>query len=361
MRGCSRSSAIVVAIILVFTLVLVLFLFNFGRVITDREAIKIALKEEVLLDEATADLVRAELDNLPALQVLPPAIRESESLQGALDTLITSEWAAGQTEVVIDALFDYFETGDESELEIALDIGELLRSLRGETGRQLVVAVLEGLPTCSLDELPDIDLASGKIEISGCMPPFVPIDLVANSLHALLVNAIDEDTASAFVGDSIEINLLELDPQSRTEALASFQRVRQLYSVGRFTSWLLWLVPLACLGLIVILAVRSPGGFGHWLGWPLLVAAGIALVAAYLILPLLLNFGLDALVTSAPSEGSTPLAFRVLRVALEAMADIWLARVKLQSVLVLIAGLFLIALGFVGTWMYKGEPIQSKS
>ena len=131
MRGCSRSSAIAVAIILVFTLVLVLLLFNFGRVVTDREAIKSSLKEEVLLDEATADLVRAELDNLPALQVLPPAVRESESLQGALDTLITSEWTAAQTDVVIDALFDYFETGDESELVISLDIGELLRSLRG--------------------------------------------------------------------------------------------------------------------------------------------------------------------------------------------------------------------------------------
>jgi hypothetical protein len=92
----------------------------------------------------------------------------------------------------------------------------------------------------------------------------------------------------------------------------------------------------------------------------LLIAAGIALGAAFLFLPLLLNFTLDALVASAPVEGSTPLAFRVLRVALDAMADIWLARVKVQSLLLLIAGLFLVALGFLGSWMFKKEPIKSE-
>ena len=67
--------------------------------------------------------------------------------------------------------------------------------------------------------------------------------------------------------------------------------------------------------------------------------------------------------TQAPMEGQPPAGAgsgavinRLLQIAFEAMSDIWLARMRLQAGLALIVGLFLVAFGFIGTWMFTGRP-----
>lgn len=356
MRDNLRLIALALAALFVLTAVPIVFMSNLGTTVTDRDAVKQAVRGEVLLDVATTAVIRGEVEELPALKNLPPLVLESTTLQESIGELIPADWATGQTDAIVDAVFNYMETGDESVLALTIQIGPLFDSLAGEPGRQMVLGLLESLPPCSLDQLPTVDLATGEIDITVCMPPLIPVDLVATQLHGLMAQVINEETATAILGDELEFDLLGRDPEVRAARINTLESMRRFYSWSQFGVWLLWLVPLACLVVILILVVRSLGGFGHWWGWPVAIAGAVTLLMATLFSSTLLNIGLDMVGQSATAAGAGLLVNRLMRVSLEALADIWLARVRLQAGLTLITGLYLIAVGFIGNWMFARLP-----
>ncbi|NIW46704.1 MAG: hypothetical protein GWN30_18700, partial [Gammaproteobacteria bacterium] len=69
----------------------------------------------------------------------------------------------------------------------------------------------QSLPPCT-SESPVIDFATGTIEINECLPPLIPVNLLASQLHNLVVLAVESNTVENLVGESIEIDLLGLDP-----------------------------------------------------------------------------------------------------------------------------------------------------
>ncbi|NIW46705.1 MAG: hypothetical protein GWN30_18705, partial [Gammaproteobacteria bacterium] len=74
---------------------------------------------------------RETLENQPALENLPPLIRDSEPLQAALDNFLPPGWATQQSDRIVDAVFDYLETGDEEALVLSIEVAPLLESLKG--------------------------------------------------------------------------------------------------------------------------------------------------------------------------------------------------------------------------------------
>jgi hypothetical protein len=123
--------------------------FTLGQVVTNRELIKEALNADQLLMNAVEVAARETLENQPAISNLPPLIRDSGPLQAALDNFLPPGWASEQSDQVVDAVFDYLETGDESALVLTVELAPLLQSLRGDPGREVVLAVLQGLPPCT--------------------------------------------------------------------------------------------------------------------------------------------------------------------------------------------------------------------
>jgi hypothetical protein len=347
MRGCNRYLALALAILFVFTTVPILFIFNLGQVTTNREAVKEALTGQALLDEAFAILVREGVRSQPAIQSLPTVIRDSEAVQQALENLIPADWVISQTNEIVDAVFNYLETDDPSTLVVHVDIGPLFASLQGEPGRQMVLAVLQSLPPCTLDNLPSIDLSAGRVDIQGCMPPLVPTELVANQLHSLAAQVINENTATAIIGDSVEFSLLGPDLQTQARTLNSLQQLRTAYLFARYGVWFLWLIPLGLLILILLLVVRSIGEFGHWWGWPLL-ATGTLSIFMLVVLPPVLDIGLGGVSQAISDSGVALVVSRLVRLTLEALLDAWRTRVFIQAVLILIAGVILVGVGFVG-------------
>jgi hypothetical protein len=351
-----RTLALIVAVLFVIVFVPVLSLSTLARLIADREAAKVALDGEVLLDEAAALLIREGLRQQAVLDSLPALLRESERLQTAVDELVPADWATGQTDAIVDAIYNYLETGDESFLMLSVETGPLLNELQGEAGRNMIIAILEGLPPCTLDNLPSIDLGAGTFDITVCMPPLVPVDLVADGLHGIVRQAVNEETAAALIGERFEFSLLDLEPAARAEATRTLGRLRQFYLWSRVVTLLLWLIPILCLLIILALVVRSPGGLGYWWGWPLVAAAGIALLMLAFLFPPMLSLMAERIGQPAAGVGTGVILNRLLQVAFEAMSEIWLARMQLQAGLVLIAGLFLLALGIIGSWMFASRP-----
>jgi hypothetical protein len=354
-----RTLALIIAVFFVIVFLPVLSVSTLARLVADREAAKVALDGEALLDEAAAVLIREGLKQQAVLDSLPELVRDSERFRTAVDELVPADWATGQTDAIVDAIYNYLETGDESFLTLSIETGPLFAALQGEPGRNMMLAILEGLPPCTLDNLPSIDLGTGTFDITACMPPLVPVDLVADSLHGIVKQVINEETAAAIIGDRFEFSLLDLDPTMRAGTLSTLGRLRQFYLWSRIVTWLLWLIPIACLLLILVLVVRSPGGFGYWWGWPLVAAAGISLVLLALLFPPLLNLIAERIGQPAVGADSSAIINRLLQIAFEAISEIWLARMRLQAGLALIAGLFLIALGFIGTWMFSRRPKEA--
>ncbi|MFZ0545392.1 MAG: hypothetical protein WAM60_08135 [Candidatus Promineifilaceae bacterium] len=354
MRGALRFIAFGLAILFVIVTVPVLFATSLGQVVTNREVIKENLNADDLLMNAVEVSARETLKNQPAISNLPDIIRDSEPLQAAIDNFFPPGWAGQQSDLIIDAVFDYLDTGDEDSLVLHIDVGPLLESLKGDPGRQLVLATLQSLPPCT-DELPIIDFLSGTIELNGCLPPLIPIDLLAGQLHNLVVLAVDSNTVESLVGDTINIDLLGLDPTVSGLVRARLEQFRQVYLFGKQSLWLLWILPLACLFLIVPLAVRSPGAFGHWWGWPVLITAVLALLGSFAV-PTLINFIFN---TSSGTIPPTSIAFiidQIIQSVTQALSGLWLVRVRTLAGLGLIWGVFLVAVGFITTWMLAGQP-----
>lgn len=349
MRNALRFIAFGLAILFVVVTVPVIFATSLGQIVTNREKIKETLNADQLLMDAVEVAARETLENQPAITNLPPIVRDSEPLRAALDNFLPPGWASQQSDRIVDAVFDYFETGNEEALVLDIEIGPLLESLKGDPGRQVVLATLQSLPACT-GELPEIDFATGTIEIPGCLPPLIPVDLLASQLHNLVVLAVDSNTVENLVGETIEIDLLGLDPAVSGLVRARLEQFRQVYLFGSQSLWLLWVLPLTFLILILPLAVRSPGSWGHWWGWPVLATAVLALLGSFAV-PALINIIFD---TSSGAIPPTSIAFivdQVIQSVTQALADLWLVRVRLLAGLVGIAGLFLVSAGFITNWM----------
>jgi hypothetical protein len=333
----------------------VIFATSLGQIITNRQTIKDTLNADELLMGAVESAARQTLESQPALTNLPPLIRDSEPLQAALDNFLPPGWATQQSDQVVDAVFDYFDSGNEEELVINIDIGPLLESLKGESGRQVVLATLQSLPPCT-DELPIIDFATGNIEINECLPPLIPVEILAGQIHGLVVLAVNSNTVGNLVGESIEIDLLGLDPAVSGIVRARLEQFRSVYLFGKQSLFLLWILPVVCLLLIVPMAVRKPGGLGNWWGWPLLVTAVVALLGSFAV-PTLIDLIFE---TSAGTIPSTSIAFiidQIIESVIQTLAGLWVVRVRLLAALALIAGLFLAASGFITNWMLSERPV----
>jgi hypothetical protein len=180
--------------------------------------------------------------------------------------------------------------------------------------------------------------------------------LLAGQLHNLVVLAVDSNTVESLVGEAITIDLLGLDPAVSGIVRARLEQFREIYLFGKQSLLLLWLLPLACLLLIVPLAVRSLGGWGHWWGWPVLATAVMTLLGSFAV-PTLINFLFETTTAAIPPTSIAYVIDQIVQSVIQALADLWLVRVRLLAGLGLIEGLFLVAAGFIINWMLAERPV----
>lgn len=362
MRTFLIALALLTALAFVIVVPAVFSLVNMQQILSDPVAIKETLAGESLIDEAVAIAIRQDISELPILAGLPVVIRESEGLEAALDQLVSEEWVNAQSDRIVDSIFFYLESGDFEALTLSVEIAPLFNDLNGESGRALVRSTLEKLPVCTLDNLPQVDPVTGQLEIVACRPPLVPIGLIADQLHNLMSLAINEQSATQLLGETLTFNLLDLDPASRTETEKNLERVRFLYQASQTGVFLLWLVPLGLLVLTLILAVRSVRSFGFWLGGMLLFASALTILVALLMVSLLPNLLLGPAGSAAVTNIPGAIIDGLLRLILVGLLEKWQERVLLQAGLVFIAGLFFAGIGGIALlWAMLSDNEPAKA
>lgn len=344
MSSCSRMAAVLVAIVFVATAVLALFIVNLAHVVTDREVVKEAMANvDVVVVDAVSVLV-AEAMAEQARQQGVPAVVDQAVLREAMTELIPPGWVEAQTDSAVDAVFGFLETGNPEAVQVEVNVRPLLTRLRGQAGQRAMLVVLQGLPVCN-QPIP-FDLESGNLEIPGCVPPGLDTVEAATFAHAVLVEALDQNPRLTQEIDVVRVPLFDAEQMTPAQR-QRLQRLHRFFVWGQRWAWLLWLLPLACLLLILVLAVRSVAVWGHWWGWPLLATA----VSAYtltLVVPavfgaLVRRFMMSAVQANTPSLPVAPLVNNLLN----SLTGAWLTRIYVQAGLMLAAGLSLIVVGFV--------------
>lgn len=342
MQGCTRILAVLVAILFFISATAALLIVPLVGVVTDREAIKTALGEldQVVLDQVPGVVARA-LQQQAQQQGIPGVALDEAALQTSLQELMPPGWLDAQTETAVDAVYDAIESGSVENVEVQLDMQPLLQQFQGEAGRQIVATVINGVPDCPEGALP----SPGNGGLPSCVPPGLPRAALAEQAHGQLVETLRQNPQILAQAGQVRIPLQQLAGANNPEFQQARQRLERWqrnFQLAQRWTWTLWLIPLGCLMLIALLAVRSLSGLGHWWGWPLLATAVFVFILT-LVLPAATTFILRTL---PPGGGALLLGTRDLaRSLLDTVTAVWLGRVYVQAGVMLALGLLLVAVG----------------
>ncbi|MCP5095560.1 MAG: hypothetical protein GY943_08415, partial [Chloroflexi bacterium] len=277
MRGCLQVLAVLVAIVFVITAVIAMLVVPLVRVVTDRDAIKTVLADldDVVID-VVPSLVAQSIEEQARQQGFTQLDIDEAVMEEAIDALIPPEWLEAQTETAVDALYDMIETGDMENAEIEIDTRPLLDRMRGEPGKQVVATIVDSLPVCTEPINPEA-LLGGDVEIPTCIPPDVLRDELVAQVHTQFVQTLDENPEIMAQAGVITVPIGQVTSESQIpeiqQAQAQLEQLNRYFLLAKRWSWTLWLIPVGCLFMILLLVVRSMSTFGYWWGWPLVITA----------------------------------------------------------------------------------------
>lgn len=346
MQGCLKVLAGVVALVFVVSAFFTLFMTNLARVMTDRELVKAALAgSEPLLIATAPDAVVGALQQQARARGLPELPLDTAVLAEVVTLLAPPGWLSTQTDTAVDTLFNALETGNLSASSVELDAQPLLDRMQGEPGQRAVAVVVGSLPLCASPA--DFAPQTGQLPIPTCVPPEVDVALLAQQAHANVVEALRQNPQLDAQIGLFRLPLLQNDSFT-PEAQAAFQRASRTFRLLQQGTALLWLLPLSCLLLILLLAVRSLGEWGRWWGWPLLAAAVSALLLALVLPALATFFWRTAVLTPAAGFSLALPVEQMLPQLVEPLFASWQSRVVTQAGGMLLAALVLLLLGLLG-------------
>ncbi|MCB8944689.1 MAG: hypothetical protein H6658_13150 [Ardenticatenaceae bacterium] len=347
MKGCRQFLGVLVAMGLVITAVLALLLVNLAQVITNRDIMKQALNLEQLFQEVGPELILNGLQVPDEVASLIPEGVDVTAVQTAMADLIPPDWLNQQAEGAVDDVYDFLETGAVNQTgNTEVDLRPIVQRLRTEPGRNLIATTLNSLPPCP-DPQPTLDLAN--LNIPNCLPTQVPVEQVTDVVHTAVIQTLDANAPLIEANAIIHVPLLT--PQTLTpQQWQDLQRAQRLFTLADEWAWLLWLPPLFCL-LVLLLIGRSVGEWGHWWGWPLLLTGVVSLFMAA-VLPAVV---LAQVRLALPNTFGTlqPTVNQIAQDLATQVVDIWLQRVYLQAGLTLGGGVILLGIGFL---FYRRPP-----
>ncbi len=199
---------------------------------------------------------------------------DQETWREVTTLLVPPDWLQARAEQLLQG-FGKIVNGDYSDLESSFELDVVQQRFQGAEAEQAATLILSQAPSCSPAEEERLGafLASGEGHLPICNPG--DANLQQRSIEALTqwFNAL---------GASLETN------SPTTAAFFDFDRTdaRQLTLLADMNEQimlLMYICPAALLALVVVLAVRSLGGFARWIGISLLTTGSLILVFLLLL------------------------------------------------------------------------------
>jgi len=284
-------AALLVILFVIFTLAVILG-WSVQEKILDADAYVQAL-DEAGFYEVPYQLIRE--GEIPAaggllLEEGPLSVVSGSDLEAIARELGPPDWLRAQIE---HAIRDLVAVAKEPELNrmpgLVISLREVKSRALGEPGERALSIAVEALPLCAPDRAP-LEFDS---DTPVCKPPEVDLGPFLNRLKLLLGPLVER------VPDTFTVSW---QPEQQ-DTLEDLRQARQILNRLRFALLFLIVLNLALIGLIWVLAVRSPAEWLRWTGVPLLLLGVLALFVA-LLTPGLVVAALDA--RSLWAEGNVP-------------------------------------------------------
>lgn len=208
------------------------------------------------------------------LQQLTADMREQE-VDELLRLLVPDSWWEEQLRSGVDAFFDWIDS-EAPTPEVTLDLEPIRTRLLGQPGEQAVDLVMSSWPACTPSQFETLIAqaqGSGDIPEERCLPPEPYESLLRGALLEGLREEAGSMPASVDVGPSDEAS----------EDVTEFSQLKRNLRTARWLGRWGWMVPVALLGLIMAVNVRSLKSWGIWWGVPLMSAGALSLVIALIL------------------------------------------------------------------------------
>ena len=306
---CSKFLAFCFAAGLILTSVIVLFLINFERHLFNPRIYKQITRKENIYQELPSILAQQIihvnrynpcLDNREMCEGespdtdqtadeggLPQYLKnlEAEDWEQFLSSLLKPEWMETETENLIDQLFLYLNN-EESALNLKISMVEIKAHLRSEEGRAILLSLLHAQPACTEAQLQSLmdDTASQDFSLDAlllCRPPQDLIEEMNSDIGSHFEEIIEE------LPDEINPASSLFDEESPNSAASQEDDFRRALGWVRLGIHLSPMLPIICLLMMTLFAVRSLNNFLKWWGIPILISGFCALIIGLLVCPLM--------------------------------------------------------------------------
>ncbi len=203
-----------------------------------------------------------------ALQYLSPAER-----QMMIQQIIPDGWVEDQISTSVESIFLWID--DESPTPaIKLDLVPIKDRLIAGGIEDIADTVVDSWPSCSPEQVNMMIKAAvqgGDLEFDICEPP-EPLRTGAIELVSITFYEWVRESPSS-------IEFQEGSEESFEEIMALKEQIRFLRAIMRFG----WFLPMALLGLIMALSIRSLRNLGSWWGIPMTLGGILTVIAALIV------------------------------------------------------------------------------
>lgn len=219
---------------------------------------------------------------------------------------------------------------------------------------EILETIIDSWPSCSLDQTEQLRESaqhSEDIPFLHCEPP----EPYRERLMGMATQMLAEFTRE--IPPDFVLAGEEIDPQESADIMAMKESIRLI----RTLSGSIWLVPIALLGLVMALAIRSWSEFGRWWGIPLLLS-GVLIFGYVLMMPIARELMLSRLLSDLRYEAE-PL-YEMAQMVVGALMEVILGLLVFHALLIGGIGLVILVVGWlVGrrAATVKSEPPMERS
>ena len=203
-----------------------------------------------------------------ALQYLSPAERQT-----MIQQIVPDGWVEDQISTSVESIFRWID--DESSTpRIKLDLVPIKDRLIAGGIEDIADTVVDSWPSCSPEQINIMRKAAaqgGDFEFDICEPP-EPFRTRAVELASITFYEWVRESPSS-------IEFQEESEESFEEIMALKEQIRFLRAIMRFG----WFLPIALLGLIMALSIRSLRNLGSWWGIPITLGGILTVIAALIV------------------------------------------------------------------------------
>ena len=194
-------------------------------------------------------------DQIPQLAAVPIDVQ-----QRIVTTILPEGWLEKQAAGAIEAWLSWFIDGQVGTPEIEVDLRQIKDRLQGPPGQQVASEVVNAIPACPADQLPQLSLT----QLPECIPAVLDRQMVTDQVAATLSQAAVQMPNQYDIGS-------RLVPSTRFGPLLNGRRVG--IDLLNTSLWLLAVTTIGTGVMAALLGGRTGRDRWMWLGGLLLIGS----------------------------------------------------------------------------------------